>query len=601
MYNFTEDNDLNREKVKSLKDIIKRLFKFVKPYLPKLIFIMGIVILTTLVNQFPQLMSEKIFKVADNNALSREYKIKYVSIIVSILGGISVFGFILLHIRTIAMQKIGQNIVLKLRRETFDHIQTLDDNQLNQIPTGTLVTRVTNNTEDLNEMYTQVFLYLVTNALSLIIIFIILFIKNWELSLYMLIVFVITGIFTWLFRTQTHMAFRQTKSKLSHLNAFLSENLSGMEITQIFNQQEKKKKEFKRISRELKNSYMKEIILFGIFRPMIFFLSSLSYVFILWYGIRMVQKGIIDQYAMQVYYLFVSMSFGPIQWLSDQYVVISSAFASAEKVFNINDLKPQIIDSPNSIELTNFKGNIEFKNVWFYYKPGEWVLKDVSFKVSPNEKVAFVGATGSGKTTILGLIVRNYEVQQGEILIDGINIKNITKSSLRRQIGQMLQDVFLFNDTIKNNITLYNENVSFEDVVKACKYVGADTFINNLKDGYDHMVLERGNNLSAGQRQLLSFARAICYKPNLMILDEATANIDSETEQLIQKSLKKMMNANTMIVVAHRLSTIQHSDKIIVINKGEIIEQGNHKQLLKKKGIYYNLYKTQYTGKDEIY
>ena len=291
--------------------------------------------------------------------------------------------------------------------------------------------------------------------------------------------------------------------------------------------------------------------------------------------------------------MYISKFFNPIQNLAEQFNWLQSAFASAEKIFTIMDMEPVIVDSEDAIDLPEVKGKIEFKNVWFAYNEGEWVLKDVSFTIEPKQTVAFVGSTGSGKTTILSLICRNYDIQKGQILIDGIDIKKIKIASLRRHFGQMLQDVFLFSGTIRENILLRAEGISDEEVWEACKYVNADSFISRLEEGLDYQILERGNNFSAGQRQLLSFARTIVHKPEVMILDEATANIDTETEQLIQNSLEKMMNIGTMLIVAHRLSTVQHADNIIVLSHGEIMEQGNHFDLLKKKGNYYNLYTLQ--------
>jgi ATP-binding cassette subfamily B protein len=315
---------------------------------------------------------------------------------------------------------------------------------------------------------------------------------------------------------------------------------------------------------------------------------------VLYVGYQEVVAGVITAGILFSYYTYVGDFFQPVQQLAEEFNILQNAFASAEKIFDVLDTKPMIIDEDDAIELESFSGNIEFKDVWFKYIEDEWVLKGISFKVNPGDTVAFVGATGSGKTTILSLIVRNYEIQKGQILIDGIDIKRIKRSSLRKHIGQMLQDVFLFSGTIKDNITLKDDSIHDEEVVSASEYVGANTFIDRLPDSYAHVVLERGNNFSSGQRQLISFARALVYKPSLMILDEATANIDSETEELIQESLEKMMNISTMLIVAHRLSTIQHSDKIIVMQKGEIKEEGSHQELLKQKGLYYNLYRLQY-------
>ena len=322
----------------------------------------------------------------------------------------------------------------------------------------------------------------------------------------------------------------------------------------------------------------------------------------LYIGFQEVMIGTLTAGLLYSFYQYVGNFFEPIQQIAEQFNMLQNAFASAEKVFDVLDTKPVIVDEEDAIELKSFSGSIEFKDVWFQYIPDEWVLKGVSFKVNPGETVAFVGATGSGKTTILSLIVRNYDIQKGQILIDGIDIHRIKRSSLRDKIGQMLQDVFLFSGTIKDNITLNDDAITMNEVVSASEYVGANTFIDTLPDRYDHLVRERGNNFSSGQRQLISFARALVYKPSLMILDEATANIDSETEALIQESLEKMMNISTMLIVAHRLSTIQHADRIIVMQKGEIKESGSHQALLKQKGLYRSLYELQYddqAGKDD--
>ena len=317
-----------------------------------------------------------------------------------------------------------------------------------------------------------------------------------------------------------------------------------------------------------------------------------------YFGVTTVIDGALSVGLFISFYIYVGQFFEPIQQISEQFNALQNGFSSAEKIFDVLDTKPDIVDDVDAINLKKFDGQIEFKNVWFSYIEGEWILKDVSFKVNPNETVAFVGATGSGKTTILQLIVRNYDIQKGQILIDGIDIKTIKRSSLRKFVGQMLQDVFLFSGTIRDNITLGNPDITDEDIKRASNYVGLDYILNKLPDGLDHVVKERGNNFSSGERQLISFARAVVYNPSLMILDEATANIDSETETIIQESLNKMMNISTMLIVAHRLSTIQHSDRIIVMSKGEIVESGKHQELLKQNGLYYNLYQLQYDKKE---
>ena len=430
-------------------------------------------------------------------------------------------------------------------------------------------------------------------------------ILNYELTLMVLCFVPFIVLFTVIFRKFSRRAHRKVKDGTTAINTFLSENLSGMKITQIFCREEKKLSEFEERNKRLSQAKRNQIFVFGIFRPMVYMLYITTVMFLFYVGAKgaidgttFLGKAITSEIIVS-FYMYINKFFNPIQSLAEQFNRLQSAFASGEKIFTILDMKPGVVDEPDAVELESVEGNIEFRNVWFAYEGEEWVLKDVSFKVSANETVAFVGATGSGKTTILSLICRNYDIQKGEILIDGINVKKIKIASLRRHFGQMLQDVFLFSGDIRSNITLGEEEISDETVLETCRYVNADHFINKLKSGLDEPVRERGNNFSQGQRQLLSFARTIAHRPEIMILDEATANIDTETELLIQNSLEKMMNIGTMLMVAHRLSTIQHADKIIVLSHGEIIEEGNHFELLEKRGKYYGLYMLQY-NKEKI-
>ena len=353
-------------------------------------------------------------------------------------------------------------------------------------------------------------------------------------------------------------------------------------------------------SHKLQKAKEARMFVFGIFRPMVYMLFVTSQMCLFYFGAKgYIEQTeflgkVIDSGVIVSFYMYISRFFNPIQTLAEQFDMLQQSFAGAEKIFSILDIVPEVVDEEDAIELEEVKGEIEFRDVWFAYKPGEWVLKGVSFHVYPKQTVAFVGSTGSGKTTILSLICRNYDIQQGQILIDGIDIKKIKIASLRRHFGQMLQDVFLFSGDIRSNILLRKDDVTDEEVMEACRYVNADSFINKLENGLNEVVRERGNNFSAGQRQLLSFARTIIHKPSVMILDEATANIDTETEILIQDSLEKMKNIGTMLIVAHRLSTIQHSDNIILLSHGQIIEQGNHQELLRLKGRYHQLYTLQY-------
>lgn len=423
---------------------------------------------------------------------------------------------------------------------------------------------------------------------------------NYALTLMVLCFVPFVVLFTVIFRQFSRRVHRRVNDATTDINTYLSENLSGMKITQIFNREEQKLDDFLNRSRTLQKAKFNRMFVFGIFRPMVYMLYVSSNLCLFYFGAKGYIRDIhyfgqvIDSSIMVSFYMYISRFFNPIQTLAEQFDMLQRSFAAAEKIFTILDMVPEIVDEPDAIELPELRGEIEFRDVWFCYKPDEWVLKGVSFHVEPKQTVAFVGSTGSGKTTILSLICRNYDIQKGQILIDGIDIRKIRISSLRRHFGQMLQDVFLFSGDIRSNILLRKEDVGDEEVWEACRYVNADSFIGRLENGLDEVVRERGNNFSAGQRQLLSFARTIIHRPSVMILDEATANIDTETELLIQDSLEKMKNIGTMLIVAHRLSTIQHADNIILLSHGQIVEQGSHQQLLYQKGRYYNLYTLQY-------
>jgi len=509
---------------------------------------------------------------------------------------------IILYFQSMILQKTGQKIIYKIREDIFSHIETFSANQFNTIPVGKLVTRVTNDTNTLNELYTSVIINLLKSVFSIAGALGAMFALHATLTLYVLALSPVLIVISYIFRKKSRKAYREVRTNLTNVNTFLSENLSGMKVTQIFNQEAKKKNEFSDRNTKLKKSGFKEILIFGIFRPSIYVIYISALALVLWFsGISFVDNWLVHIITIEILIAFIQLIdrlFNPIQQLAEQFNILQSSFASAEKIFTILDTAPEVVDDEDAIELENLEGKIEFKNVWFKYIEDEWILKDVSFKINANDTVAFVGATGSGKTTILSLIVRNYDIQKGQILIDGIDIKKIKISSLRKNIGQMLQDVFLFSGTILSNIQMREESITEEDAIEACKYVNADTFIDELPNKYHEEVRERGNNFSSGQRQLLSFARTLVHKPKIMILDEATANIDTETEVLIQDSLEKMMNIGTMLMVAHRLSTIQHADKIIVLSKGEIVEEGTHQELLKNRDQYYKLYQLQYQQKE---
>lgn len=503
---------------------------------------------------------------------------------------ISLVNLGFMYVEGMILQKSGQRIVYKVRMEVFEHIESMSLDQFNEMPVGSLVTRVANYTAAMSNLFTQTLVKLIKNALTVLCVYIIMLVISWKLALIILAFMVLVLIGTTIFTKISGKLFRKNRAQLSDFNSYLNESLSGMKITQLFNQEKKRKDKFVRKNNELWKTNFKIILTFGFFRPSVNFIGYASLTVIFIFGVMTnLSAGMIV-----AFYLYVDRLFTPIQEIADEIHHVQRALSACERLFNFMDVKPHAIDQANAVEVNHFEGKIEFRNVWFAYEKEEWVLKDVSFTINKGDTCAFVGATGAGKTTILSLLVRNYTPQKGQILIDDIDISTIKVESLRKAVGQMLQDVFLFSGNIRQNITLFDETISDEKVNEAIKYVNADSFINKLDHKLDEPVVERGENFSQGQRQLLSFARTLITKPQILVLDEATANIDTETEVLIQDSLEKMKSIGTMLIVAHRLSTIQNADKIICLQNGNVVEQGNHQSLLKNKGYYYNLYKLQF-------
>lgn len=415
---------------------------------------------------------------------------------------------------------------------------------------------------------------------------------NVKLAGYSFLLLPLIGVLTFVFRHLSRQAYRITRNKITDINTFLSENISGMKLIQIFTREKEKYAEFEDKSKGLYKAGYREMMIFAIFRPVIYLLSIAALAIIVARGGSLVLGGTISIGTLYIFINYISSFFDPIQELAEQFGTLQSSIASAEKMFQILDVKPEIVNPAHPVDV-KLDGKIEFKNVWFAYEKDEYILKDVSFTINPGEKVAFVGATGAGKSSILNLIGRYFDIQKGEILIDGVNIKDIDTDVLRGAIGQVQQDVFLFTGDIKSNISLRNENITLDEIKAAARYVNADSFISKMPGGYDEPVTERGSTLSAGQRQLISFARTLAYKPTILVLDEATANIDTETESLITEAMEKLMTGRTTIMVAHRLSTIQHADKIMVMDKGRIVESGNHQELLMQNGVYRKLYDLQ--------
>ena len=588
-----EQNKLLGDRKMSLAEILRHS----KPYVSKekwaILLSFLLIVVTVAANvALPMFVSRFV------GVLKEDFNQETLGIVLGLAGGYLALGIVnqgLHYLQAMILQKAGQRIVYGMRMEVFSHIESMSQNQFNQMAVGSLVTRVANYTSAVSDLFTSVIVQLLSNLLMVLGVLGIMMVISIRLALYLLIFAAVAGVTSYIFWKIVGNIFRKERSYISDLNAFLSENLSGMKITQIFNQEKRKEAEFDVKNNNIRRANYNVVIAFAIYRPFLnlLYYGSIAVTFFVGLSIALSSAEIV------AFYLYLSRFFNPIQNIADQLNQISRAITAAEKLYCLLDVKPEVVDKPGAREIKQFKGKIEFKNVWFAYEKDNWILKDVSFVVEPHTTAAFVGATGAGKTTILSLIVRNFEIQKGQILIDDIDINEIQINSLRKAIGQMLQDVFLFSGSIKTNLTLHDEEFSDDEIRIATDYVNATPFISSLPNQYDEEVLERGENFSAGQRQLLSFARTILHKPQILILDEATANIDTETELLIQDSLQRIRTIGTMLVVAHRLSTIQHADKIIVLQNGEVLEEGTHQQLLAKRGHYYKLYELQYAHQEQ--
>ncbi|MGI6264139.1 MAG: ABC transporter ATP-binding protein [Acutalibacteraceae bacterium] len=591
---------LGRERHMSDREIVRRLLKYAKPHRKSFLAAFVVMLVSIVYDVVSPLLVGNIEEMVKD-----AFELRDLFAAVAVYATILVVSMICTYQQAIILQRTGQKILSAMREDIFTHIESLSHEQLNNIPVGKLVTRVSNDPNAISFMFTNILVTLAKNMMVILGVLGAMLMLNYALTLMVLCFVPFVLWFTVVFRRFSRKVHRRVNDATTDINTYLSENLSGIGITQIFNQQERKMADFLDKSRALKRSKQARMMVFGIFRPMVYMLYISSVLVLFYLGAKgyvggkpilgqMMTSGVIVSF-----YLYINKFFNPIQNLAEQFDMLQRSFASAEKIFTILDIVPDVVDQPDAIDLPEIRGEIEFRDVWFSYLPDEWVLKGISFHIQPGQTVAFVGATGSGKSTILSLIVRNYDIQKGQILIDGIDVRHIKIASLRRHFGQMLQDVFLFSGNIRSNILLREEGVSDEQVMEAARYVNADAFIDKLEGGLDEVVRERGNNFSAGQRQLLSFARTIIHKPSVIILDEATANIDTETELLIQDSLERIKSIGTMLVVAHRLSTVQHADRIILLSDGVITEQGTHQELLKLGGQYHKLYTLQY-HKEEL-
>ncbi len=581
---------INDDKIESgyNGNALLRLLTYMRPYTGQVLLCLVFVLALTGFDLYrPTLIGDAIdlFKDQGDYQIILDTAVKYgIVLVLSLIFNVS---------QTWILQKTGQRIILTVRKDLYSHIQSLSSRYFDLTPVGKLVTRVTNDVEALDEMYSGILVRLFRNIVKILGLAVVMLLMDWQLALISFVLLPLVAVLTVIFRKIARSTYRVTRARLTDINTFLSENISGMRIIQIFGREKRKYEEFEDKSHKLYKAFYREMLVFAIFRPLIYILSILALMIVLGVGSREVLGGVISIGTLYIFAQYIQSFFEPIQELAEQFSTLQSSLASAEKIFTIMDEIPLVPEPENPVVLPDIQGKIEFSHVWFAYDNENYVLRDVSFVIEPGQSVAFVGATGAGKSSILNLIGRYYDIQKGNIYIDGVDIRRISKRQLRRAIGQMQQDVFIFEGTVESNIRLYDEDLSLEDIQRAAEYVNAAHFIEKLPQGYQEPVSERGSTFSAGERQLLSFARTLAHKPRILVMDEATANIDTETELLIQEALEKLMRGRTTIMVAHRLSTIQHADCIMVMHKGKIREQGTHQELLAQNGIYKKLYELQ--------
>ena len=565
-----------------------RLIAYMKPYAHWVIFALLLVLgLTSFDLYRPMLVGDAI----DTFGANGDYDVIIATAIK--YAGVLALSFVFNIAQTWILQKTGQNIILQIRKDLYRHIQSLGSRYFDITPVGKLVTRVTNDVEALNEMYSGILVQLFRNIVKIVGLAGVMLVLDVRLAAISFVLMPLVIGLTVLCQKIARNIYRLYRTRLTDINTFLSEHLSGMKIIQIFGRQERKFEEFHDKNTKLYKAFYREMLMYAVFRPLIYILSILSLMIVLWFGSRNVFDEIISVGTLYIFSNYIRSFFDPIQELAEQFSTLQSSIASAEKIFTVMDEDEFIPEVENPKQPDKITGKIEFDHVWFAYDGENYVLKDVSFVINPGEKVAFVGATGAGKSSILNLIGRYYDIQKGHIYIDGIDIRQLSKKQLRSAIGQMQQDVFIFEGDVAYNIRLNDDDITDAQVKAAAEYVNASHFIEKLPQGYHEPVTERGATFSAGERQLLSFARTLAHNPSILVMDEATANIDTETEILIQEALEKLMDGRTTIMVAHRLSTIQHADCIMVMHKGRICERGTHRELLEQDGIYRKLYELQ--------
>ena len=584
MSTLTDDNLESNYKGSALL----HLLSYMKPYAGWMLLSLILVLALTGIDLYrPVLIGDAVdtFEANGDYDIIVDTAVKY--------GIVLLLSFVFNISQTWILQKTGQSIIHTVRKELYAHIQSLSSRYFDLTPVGKLVTRVTNDVEALNEMYSGILVRLFRNMVKIVGLAAVMLLMDWKLALVSFVLLPVVAVLTVVFRKIARETYRLSRTRLTDINTFLSENISGMRIIQIFGREQRKFEEFDGKNRLLFKAYYREMLVFAVFRPLVYILSVISLMIVLGVGSRDVLGDVISIGTLYIFAQYIQSFFDPIQELAEQFSTLQSSIASAEKIFTIMNEEPAVQEDDNPVILPEIQGKIEFSHVWFAYDNENYVLRDVSFVIEPGQSVAFVGATGAGKSSILNLIGRYYDIQKGNIYIDGVDIRKLSKKQLRSAIGQMQQDVFIFEGTVESNIRLYNEDITTGQIEEAAEYVNASHFIERLPKKYREAVSERGSTFSAGERQLLSFARTLAHKPRILVMDEATANIDTETELLIQEALEKLMKGRTTIMVAHRLSTIQHADCIMVMHKGKIREQGTHQELLAQDGIYKKLYELQ--------
>jgi len=573
--------------------LMKRLLSYTKPYKKYIIFaILMNIVVASLGPIRPYLTKIAV----DDYIANSDYK--GLMIIGLLLLASLLFQAVMQYFLIYFTEYLGQKIIYDLRSQIYSHVQKLALKFFDRTPIGRIVTRVTNDIESLNALFSSGIVMVFSDIFIILWIFGFMFFLDVNLSLVTLSVLPFLFYGTFLFRRKVRESYRDVRLHLARLNSYMQEHITGMNVVQIFNKEKSELKKFSSINNDYRKANIKSIFYYAVFFPSVELISSVAIGLIIWYGGGNVISSTLTIGVLFAFIQYTEMFFRPIRDLSEKYNIMQTAMASSERIFKLLDNKTFINNSETTINFENVEGEIEFKNVWFEYKENEPVLKDINFKINPGETVAIVGATGAGKTSIINILTRFYDIQKGNIFVDGKDIKELNKRDLRKYISIVLQDVFLFSGTIRSNISMDNSEIPFDNIKKAAELVGADKFIEALPNKYDEMVMERGATLSVGQKQLISFARALAYNPQILILDEATSSVDTETEGYIQKAIEKLLVGRTAIVIAHRLSTIQNADKIIVLHKGEIRETGNHQELLAKKGIYYKLYQLQYKDQE---